>query len=811
MTNTPSLSLPVPPSTPPGRLSPEQRVAELSRSKGETQGVIRSLGTTLEEVLPGAAVIICKLNKAAQTLKPIFTSSQLEGTPLSHEHRATDGTPHGYAVMHGEDVTIFNLHGHPHSAELNLSSVFDTAVVRRIKPSNGDCWGCIAAYFQKSDQSSEEERRTVVRHNDVWLQLAATIIERRLLDDLLHTAQIRSDLAAQAAGIGIFDWNIETNDLFWSPEAFRVYGKEEKPNPLSYHDWASITNTEDLLQIESNLQHLFKCKERSFQSLSRFRRSSGEERWAKTIGEIIYDQAGTPMRMIGTAQDVTETLKAEEQKYLDRRRLELALEAGELGFWDWHIPTDVVQFGGQWESILGYSPDEMPPHAHDWEERVHPDDIVSVRERLTKHLEGKSPLYESEHRLKAKDGSWVWVLHRGRVVERDEQGRAIRALGTHSDISQKRAVQERLQEADRRKDEFLATLAHELRNPLAPIRTGLAILQKDCTPSQAAKAREMMERQLVHMVRLVDDLLDVSRITTGRLTLKKDRHSARSIIEAAVEASRPLIDAAHHTLTVTSVTPDVEIYCDATRVAQTISNILTNAAKYTPDGGRIDLVARRDETSLQISISDNGLGIPPDMIDHIFDLFGQVNRTLHRSQGGLGIGLALVKTLLNLHGGSISVVSPGINQGSTFTITLPLGNQSQAQALRQHGSQATGEGMTQKRVLIVDDNVDGAESLAIFTELLGHKPEIAHSGPEALAKIPSYRPDVILLDIGLPGMSGFEVAEIIRTTPQGLQTKLVALTGWGSEETKRRAHESGFNEHLTKPVELTDIERILSA
>lgn len=810
MTNGTSVSLSDPSSTAPGRLSPEQRVAELSRSKGETQGVIRSLGITLEEVLPGAAVLICKLNRAAQTLKPIFTSSHLERTTLAHEHRATDGTPHGYAVMHGEDVTIFNLHGHPHTVGLHLPPWFDTAVVRRIKPSNGDCWGCIAAYFQKSSQASEEEQRTVVRHNDVWLQLAATIIERRLLDELLHTAQIRSDLAAQAAGIGIFDWNIETNDLFWSPEAFRVYGKEEKPNPLSYQDWASITNTEDLLQIENNLQQIFKCRERAFQSLSRFKRSSGEERWAKTIGEIIYDQAGTPMRMIGTAQDVTEILKAEEQKYQDRRRLELALEAGELGFWDWHIPSDVVQFGGQWESILGYSPGEMPPHAYDWEKRVHPDDIVSVRERLTKHLEGNSPFYESEHRLKAKNGSWVWVLHRGRVVERDGQGRPIRALGTHSDISQKRAVQEKLQEADRRKDEFLATLAHELRNPLAPIRTGLAILKRDCSPSQAAKAREMMERQLFHMVRLVDDLLDVSRITTGRLTLKKDTHSAREIIEAAVEASRPLIDAAHHNLTVTTVTPDVEIYCDATRIAQTISNILTNAAKYTPDGGRINLTARQNENNLEISISDNGLGIPRNMLDRIFDLFGQVNQTLHRSQGGLGIGLALVKNLIHLHGGSVSVVSPGINQGSTFTIILPLGTQNHAQQqMLGHGA-ASGVAMTQKRVLIVDDNVDGAESLAMFTELLGHKPMIAHSGPEALEKLPSFRPDVIFLDIGLPGMSGFEVAEIIRGTPQALQTQLVALTGWGSDETKRRSHEAGFNEHLTKPVELNDIERVLN-
>jgi CheY-like chemotaxis protein/anti-sigma regulatory factor (Ser/Thr protein kinase) len=258
-------------------------------------------------------------------------------------------------------------------------------------------------------------------------------------------------------------------------------------------------------------------------------------------------------------------------------------------------------------------------------------------------------------------------------------------------------------------------------------------------------------------------------------------------------------------------TEDAQIFCDATRVAQTICNILTNAAKYTPDGGSIQLSAHTAKGFLHIAVSDNGSGIPADMLDHVFDLFGQVNRTLERSQGGLGIGLALVKNLVQLHGGEVTVSSAGINRGSTFTVRLPLAapKEDADRKMENHSTDSAATPLA-KRILIVDDNVDGAKSMAIFTELLGHTVEVAYNGSEALEKFSTFRPDIVFLDIGLPGMSGFEVAQAIRQLPQAINTKLIALTGWGSEDTKRSARSVGFDEHLTKPVELTDIEAMLT-
>jgi PAS domain S-box-containing protein len=794
--------------------APEQRIADLSRNKGETRAIIHSLGQTLEELLSNAAILIVHFDPRLKKLIPIFVSSAFAGSKIAEQHPLSDTSPHGYAILRKEDLLLFNLRSSPFSQSLALfleNAPLDAAIVRRIRPSNGDCWGCIAAFFNNRPVQPAAEFQAHVQHNDVWIQLATTIIERRLLEDALRTEEIRSDLAARAAGIGIFDWNIASNDLFWSPQAARIYNKEAPDGVVQYRDWAQITNPADLATIESDLERTFKQQARSFQSLSRFTASGAGERWAKTIAEIIYNSEGKPVRMIGTVQDVTETLKAEEQKNQDRRRLELALEAGELGFWDWHIPSGEVQFGGEWAAMLGYSLSELNPHVSTWDSLVHPDDKASVEVVLKKHLHGLSPFYESEHRLKAKDGSWIWVLDRGRVVERSTDGAPIRALGIHANISQKRAVQEALREADQRKDEFLATLAHELRNPLAPIRTGLGIIKKSPSSPQAIAAREMMERQLAHMVRLVDDLLDVSRITTGRLALKKQLHSVRSIIDTAIEASLPTIEAAHHTLSVEYPTEDAQIFCDATRVAQTICNILTNAAKYTPDGGSIQLSAHTAKGFLHIAVSDNGSGIPADMLDHVFDLFGQVNRTLERSQGGLGIGLALVKNLVQLHGGEVTVSSAGINRGSTFTVRLPLAapKEDADRKMENHSTDSAATPLA-KRILIVDDNVDGAKSMAIFTELLGHTVEVAYNGSEALEKFSTFRPDIVFLDIGLPGMSGFEVAQAIRQLPQAINTKLIALTGWGSEDTKRSARSVGFDEHLTKPVELTDIEAMLT-
>ncbi len=370
-----------------------------------------------------------------------------------------------------------------------------------------------------------------------------------------------------------------------------------------------------------------------------------------------------------------------------------------------------------------------------------------------------------------------------------------------------------LQEADRRKDEFLATLAHELRNPLAPLRNGLQVLKlAEGDVERTTAARELMERQLSHMVRLVDDLLDISRISQGKFELKRDRVSVSSVVEAAIEASRPTLEAGGHSFTLSLPNQPLLLNADPTRVAQMVSNLLTNAGKYTPDGGRIELSVFADDTDVFFRVKDTGVGIPSEMLPRVFEIFTQVGRTLDRAQGGLGIGLALVKQLVDMHSGSISAESEGVGRGSTFTIRLPHDSRKAGvvESLASHSKVTTPATLDSRRVLIVDDNIDGAESMATLLELSGHTTRTAHSGPDALEAVRDFRPEVVFLDIGLPGMDGYEVAQRIRAESQVERPMLIALTGWGSHDDRERSRNAGFDHHMTKPIELAQLEQILT-
>ncbi len=371
---------------------------------------------------------------------------------------------------------------------------------------------------------------------------------------------------------------------------------------------------------------------------------------------------------------------------------------------------------------------------------------------------------------------------------------------------------ESLRDADRRKDEFLAVLAHELRNPLAPIRTGLQLLRMAPAPEVAPPARDVMERQLTHMVRLIDDLLDVSRISRGRIALRRERVTVRSVVDLAVEGSRPFLEAGRHTFLARVPEEPLELEADPTRMAQVISNLLTNAARYTPSGGRIELTVERDADRAVIRVTDNGLGIPPEMLPKVWEMFTQVNRKLERSQGGLGIGLSLVRRLVELHGGTATAESEGLLRGSTFTVRVPLATTPAARPPSPDPvERAAPEG---RRILVVDDNVDAAESLSILLQMSGHEVRTAHDGEAALAMVGAFRPEVVFCDIGMPGMDGYEVARRLRALEQGPRAEagravLVALTGWGSADDKRLAREAGFDHHLTKPIEVTDVEATL--
>jgi CheY-like chemotaxis protein/nitrogen-specific signal transduction histidine kinase len=368
-----------------------------------------------------------------------------------------------------------------------------------------------------------------------------------------------------------------------------------------------------------------------------------------------------------------------------------------------------------------------------------------------------------------------------------------------------------LRDTDQRKDEFLATLAHELRNPLAPIRNALEIMRvagvESATVQQAA--RTMIERQLGQMVRLIDDLLDVSRITRGRLSLRTERVELAAVVQSACDTSRPLIDASGHELEIELPDEPVHLDADPVRLAQVFSNLLNNAARYMDRGGHIWLTARKTSDSVTILVRDTGIGIPATALPTIFDMFTQVDETVERSQGGLGIGLTLVKRLVELHGGRVVAESPGVGRGAVFTVQLPIAPRRDAAEPAPPPRQRR-DHTIMKRVLVADDNRDAAESMGMLLRLMGNEVRTVHDGVQAVEEAEAFQPDVILLDIGMPRLNGYEAARRIRGQQWSEAATLVALTGWGQEEDKRRATEAGFDKHFTKPVNPADLERLIA-
>lgn len=372
------------------------------------------------------------------------------------------------------------------------------------------------------------------------------------------------------------------------------------------------------------------------------------------------------------------------------------------------------------------------------------------------------------------------------------------------------ANSEALKEADKRKDEYIATLAHELRNPLSPIKMSIQLL-RHAGPDRAADILTIIERQTNHLVRLVDDLLDVSRFAQGKIHLQREIISLQSSVHAAIESVQPLVTAKAHSLHADLPEDTIWVDADPTRLTQIISNLLNNAAKYTPDGGKITVHAVRQGNNFVLNVTDNGLGIPDDMRSKIFDVFSQINSQDHlrKGQGGLGIGLSLVKNLIDLHGGTIKVHSDGIDKGSTFTVEMPF-VAAPAQSAPHPAAQTAPVASSGYKVLVVDDNIAAAQTIFWMLEALDHQPHLAHSGAEALAAADDIQPDIILLDIGLPDMSGYDVCEALRRNPQHQGALIIAQTGWGQEKDRKAAFAAGFDHHMVKPVGMKDFQDVFS-
>jgi len=433
--------------------------------------------------------------------------------------------------------------------------------------------------------------------------------------------------------------------------------------------------------------------------------------------------------------------------------------------------------------------------------------------------EANAQLATANTTLQAEKTRELEALNRTLQRANSELGAANRSL--QIEVMERARAEQALKEADRHKDEFLAMLAHELRNPLAPIHNAVHLMQRaSVSDPQLAWSRDVIKRQMTHLTRLVDDLLDVSRITRGKINLSKEVIEVSTLIARTVETVQPLFEEYRHTLTVDVPPGMLAVLGDPTRLTQAIGNVLGNAAKYTERGGDIALSAAQSGSEIEIRIRDNGIGIPPELLPTIFNLFTQLDRSSGRTQSGLGIGLALVKRLVEMHGGSVTASSDGLGQGSEFLIRLPLFIRETDQAgqsldtlsdLEQSMSNIEVTPRTQRRILVADDNNDALESLATLLQLSGHEVYTAANGAVALESAEQNRPEVALLDIGMPKLDGYEVARRIRAQPWGQRITLVALTGWGQDSDRRRSQEAGFDSHLVKPLDLDKLTELLAS
>lgn len=489
--------------------------------------------------------------------------------------------------------------------------------------------------------------------------------------------------------------------------------------------------------------------------------------------------------------------------------LRLAQQAGKVGIWEWNIREDHGTWTDYTWELFGLTVGSEKITYTRWLSCVHPED----RDRVAKAMDDAKLTgeYKDEYRLIVDQNNVKWVESTGAVEFESNQPVWIR--GAIRDITERKQIELELKAADRRKDEFLAILAHELRNPLAPIRNALHIMQLSGDDKKTfSDFRELMERQLVQMVHLVDDLLDVSRISRGKIQLRMEPVEITKIVENAIEISSPLIKLADHQLSVDTGRETIYVQGDATRLAQVLSNILNNSAKYTPDGGRIYLTVVRNEHEVTVAIRDNGIGIAPSVLPNLFEMFMQFDQSANRGQGGLGIGLALVRRLVELHGGRVAARSQGEGQGSEFEVSLPI--------LKTETKTIDGEELEEmsesepiskeRRVLVVDDNRDSADSLAIMLQMMGNRVETAYDGPAALEKAVTFKPSVVLLDIGMPGMNGHEVASRMRQMPEVHKAVLIAQTGWGKDNDRKLSRAAGFDHHLVKPIDPNLLESLFA-
>jgi PAS domain S-box-containing protein len=628
----------------------------------------------------------------------------------------------------------------------------------------------------------------------------------------LRASEQQLRVALSAGGMGVWRWDPETGESDGDDAMRALTGFDDAAVKAG---WAEAIlrhmHADDVAHVLADVSRVLR-EGGQYTHEFRFHHPSGRTIWLAVRATAVAGADGRPTYVTGVSFDITPRKTVEAALRNSESRLSQLIERMPSFTAVLHGPNHVFELAnepyhalvGRGREIIGKPVMQALPEITDQPfpaliDRVYDSGIAFEAKSMPVKL-ARGPQAQIEERfidfaympLSDSEGAVNGILIHG--VDRTEQVRAERAL----------------LESDQRKDEFLATLAHELRNPLAPLRNGLALLRRNVEGTASEATVAMLERQLMHLVHLVDDLLDVSRISLGRITLHVERLTLASKIAQAVEACRPAIDAGRHVVEIEPAAVDFQINGDAIRIVQIISNLLVNAAKYSEPGGRIRISTEREGESVVIRIRDSGVGIAAEVLPTLWSMFAQVRDTLDKAQDGLGIGLSLVKKLVELHGGIAGAESAGVGRGSTFIVRLPIAGALTSQSPQpERAARAIPLPAPGRRLLIVDDNRDGVESMAALFELEGHVTDIALSGPEALERASAFQPDVVLLDIGLPGMDGYEVARRLRADPRFSGLLLLALTGWGSDDDKDKAMSAGFDAHLTKPVDLEAVKALL--
>lgn len=633
------------------------------------------------------------------------------------------------------------------------------------------------------------------------------ITERKRAEEALRQSRERLAWVLEVTGVGLWlnelplgrlNWDDRTRELFFVPPGVdptidlfwqRLHPDDREPTRLA---------VEAALRDRTS----YAIDHRAIDP------ATGEVRWIRSAGQAAYAADGTPTRFDGINYDISERKRAEEALRNSEQLYRAIGESIDYGVWVCEPDGRNIYASESFLKLVGLTQQQCSDFG--WGDILHPDDAEHTI-AAWKECVRTGGTWDIEHRCKGVDGQWHAILARG-VPVRDEKGEITCWAGINLDISRIKEAEQALRDADRHKDEFLAMLAHELRNPLAPVRNAVTVLQyAGSTDPRLQRQSGIISRQVTHMARLLDDLLDVSRITRGKIVLQKQPVHLTDVLAHAVETATPLVQSRNQTLHVTDPPDKLLVEGDPDRLAQVVGNLLNNALKYTHEGGEIWLEAKREGGQAVICVRDNGMGIAPEMLPRIFELFAQADRTLGHAQGGLGIGLTMVHRLVQMHGGTVDAHSAGLGYGSEFIVRLPA--LPEPGELPAHPTEPALKNQNRdrqtRRILVVDDVVDAADTLAEVLELWGHEVHKVHDGEAAVEAVRQLHPEVVLLDIGMPGMDGFEVARVLRREHPNQPMLLVALTGYAQDSDRQEALRAGFDAHLSKPVDLDTLRTVL--